>query len=240
MSKTLKLISWNVHFPTFARDNTFVAKTIEKLGEFDVICLQEYVQGADTYMQQWFKDNGYTTEYLPFSHRGPLSFGIVIATRTSLKAKVEPTVLRKDGPRRRRPFDNIRGLLTAQLTVGGKKLAIHNIHLTYPRVHTSDMRKREFVKLQEFLKQETGQMAWFLCGDFNFVGADKRRKYLTEQYHNFTGGKLAKTWRHTAHSIIRANIDYFFWNEKDLKIKAKLAKFDASDHRPMIAEISVD
>lgn len=240
MTQSLKILSWNVHFPTFGKDSSFVIDTLKELGDFDVICLQEYVQGADTKTLEWLQDNDYETNYLPFASIEGISQGVMTATRKSLKATAQPTVLREDEPQRFRPFPNIRGLVTATFTIGGKKLAIHNVHLTYARKHTRDMRKREFANLRKFLSEESDKHPWVLCGDFNFVGVDSRRKYLTDHYKNFTGGLFGKTWRHRSqYSVLRANLDYFFWKGKGLEVEPKLAKFNTSDHRPMIATITL-
>lgn len=240
MKQPLKILSWNVHFPTFGKDSGFVIDTLTKLGDLDIICLQEFVQGADTKAHDWLRDNGYKTTYLPFATVNGMSQGVMTAVRKGLDITAKPVVLREDEPQRFRPFPNVRGLVSATFIIGNKELAIHNVHLTYARRHTRDMRKREFTELQKFLAEESNQHPWVLCGDFNFVGADGRRKYLTDHYQNFTGGVLGKTWRHRSkYSVVRANLDYFFWHGQGLQVDAQLAAFNASDHRPMIATITL-
>lgn len=239
MSNKLKLLCWNVHYPKFAYDSSYVVDTIEDLGSFDVICLQEYVQGADDQILDWLEDNGYLVEYLPFSGTGGFSQGVMTAVRKSMASKTQKIILREDGPRRFRPFPNIRGLLATAINVNGKNFSIYNIHLTLPRPYTIDMRSREFKKLREFLDQSPANEPWFMCGDFNFFGFDKKRNQLTDGYDHFTGSLIDKTWRHHLRfTPIRANLDYFFW-KGNIKVTPELAGFNTSDHRPLTADILI-
>lgn len=238
MSEGLHLISWNVHYPRFARDNGYVVNTLEKLGPFDVICLQEYAQGGDAKLQEWLEANEYEIAYLPFAHNlEGSSQGVMTATRKVLNAEVKPIVLREDGPRRFRPFLNIRGLLSALVSVDGQDVALMNFHSTYARPHVRDMRKREFAELKSLLEQQT--TPWLLSGDFNFLSVDMRRKYLMDRFQSFTGGLIKTTWRHhSRYTPIRANLDYFFW--EGLRVEPSIAAFGESDHRPLLANISVN
>lgn len=238
MSKNLKIISWNVHFPDFARDSSYVVNQLEKSGPFEVICLQEYVEGADDKLKQWLQDNDFDITYLPFSYNANMSQGIMTACSKALRSNSESVTLREDEPKRFRPFHNIRGLIDTSIRFAGREVSIANTHLTYSRFHTRDMRRREFGKLQEHLAAESGEQPFFICGDFNFFGNDSRREYLVEHYQSFTGDRL-KTWQHQAKfSPLRANLDYFFWEDDKLNIKASIGGFNVSDHRPLFAEIS--
>lgn len=239
MAETLSLISWNVHYPRFAQDNAYVISALEEQGAFDIICLQEYVSGGDTKLDRWLEANDYDITYMPFAHNlEGMSQGVMTATRKILGAEVRPVVLREDGPRRFRPFDNIRGLLEATVEIDGLDVTIMNFHSTYPRPHVIDMRKREFTVLKAILEVET--KPWLLCGDFNFLSVDKRRKYLTERFKSFTGSMINKTWRHRSkYTPIRGNLDYFFWKGDELKVEPNIAPFDDSDHRPLLAKITI-
>ena len=240
MSKTLKVVSWNVNYPRFAKDNSYVIQTLESLSQPDVICLQEYVQGKDADAIEWFERNSYDMAYLPFAHNlDGLSQGVMTANKKTLHAQVDPVVLREDVPRRFRPFPNIRGLLSAQIKIGDHLVTIANFHSTYPRPHVMDMRKREFAELMKFLVAKDAQHPWLLCGDFNFFGRDSRKKLLKHRYKSFTGNIIQPTWRHHNRlSPVRLNLDYFFWN--GLSVKAKLAPFSNSDHRPLTATVSLN
>lgn len=237
MTNSLKIISWNVHYPSFAMNSAFVTKTLEDAEAYDVICLQEYVQGASSTLRDWLIHNQYSISYLPFAHQGKFSQGVMTATKKSLKAKVQPITLRTDEPKRLRPFKNIRGLLDARIQLGAKEVSIMNTHLTYARLHTRDMRRREFKELISYLSDLKAKHPLFLCGDFNFVGNDKRKTYLTNNFRSFTGDKSNKTWQHLPkYSPIRANLDYFFWSST-LQVNAQLGTINVSDHKPMTAEI---
>lgn len=240
MSNKLKLLCWNVHYPKFAYDSAYVVETIESLGDFDIICLQEYVKGTDDQILDWFEDNGYHTDYLPFSGTGNLSQGVMTAVRKSMAPNTQKIILRSDEPRRFRPFPNTRGLLATSIKINGKNFSIYNIHLTLPRPYTIDMRAREFKKLEEFLEQSPHNQPWFMCGDFNFFGLDWKRNRLTGKYNHFSGNLINKTWRHhLRYTPIRANLDYFFW-KGNIKVAPQLAHFNTSDHRPLTAEISIN
>lgn len=234
----LKLLSWNVYFPYFAHDSSYVVETLKSFDQLDVICIQEYVQGGKDKATQWLKSKGYSIDFLPFSHDDNLHLGVMTAVRKGLSYKTKPVVLREDGPIPSRPFENLRGMLA---TTVNNQVTIYNIHLTFPRPHTVDMRKREFAKLQEFLAQVPKNQNWFMCGDFNFLPGDSRRKYLKQEYKSFTGSVVSKTWRnHRKFTPVRANLDYLFWNGKNIDVQARLMEFNHSDHRPMLATISLD
>ena len=239
MAESLNIISWNVHYPRFAMDSGYVVDAIEKLGPFDVICLQEFVEGGDAKLHEWLDANDYNVTYLPFAHNlEGMSQGVMTATRKVLNAYVEPVVLRKDGPRNFRPFPNIRGLLKATVKVDGESVVLMNFHSTYPRPHVIDMRQREFAELKKLLEHQTDP--WVLSGDFNFLSVDKRRKYLTDRYQSFTGGLISKTWRHhSKYTPVRGNLDYFFWSSDEFIVEPSLAPFEESDHRPLLAKISL-
>lgn len=239
MAKSLKIISWNVHYPNFSKDNNFVVKRLQKSESYDVICLQEFVQGADNGLEKWLTKNNYSMEYMPFEHRKGIYQGIMIATKKSLKAKVSSFVLREDEPMIRRPYHNIRGLLDAHIKIGSTTISIVNTHLTYARFHTRDMRQREFEKLKSYLTIKSTDMPRLICGDFNFIGPDKRRSYLIDNFNSFTGTNGEKTWHHMPKfSPLKANLDYFFWNNQ-LSVKPELGTIVVSDHKPLFAEISV-
>jgi endonuclease/exonuclease/phosphatase (EEP) superfamily protein YafD len=198
------------------------------------------VGGADEQMKRWLKENEYETAYLPFAGDGTFTQGVMTAIKKVYKPKFDEVILRNDGPRRFRPFNNIRGLISAVVEIDGQSVSINNVHLTYPRPHVIDLRKREFKELKSYINQQTAKNPWLLCGDFNFLPIDKRRSYLTMHYNNFTGTKLDKTWKHgSKYSAVRANLDYLFWDGKDINVDAKLAPFNTSDHRPILATISI-
>lgn len=237
---SLSVVSWNVHYPFFAKDNSYVIDTLEKLGAPNVICLQEYVDGGGNEFLKWLKHNNYTYEYLAFGHFGKKSMGVLTAVKKIYKPKFKPITLRSDNPRLFRPFKNIRGLITTAIKIDGRTLNIVNTHLTYPRMHTTDMRKREFTSLKTHLENSDTDSI-FLCGDFNFVPIDSRRRYLKNQFASFSGGVIRKTWRHgSKYSLMRANTDFIFWDSSNIKVEAKLANFNTSDHRPIIANIKLN
>ncbi len=238
MPHILKVVCWNVNYPKFARNNTYVINTLEALDNPDVICLQEYVGGKDSQLLKWLADHNYETAYLPFAYRGSLSQGVMTATKKSLKSELETVVLRKDGPVRMRPFPNVRGLVNAHIKIGMSTLSVANFHSTYPRPHVRDMRKREFAELLKYLDKEESRNPILLCGDFNFFGKDYRKKVLLSRYKHFTGTFSNPTWRHRSRlSPISANLDYFFW--KDLQVEANLLPFNTSDHRPLLAIVTL-
>ena len=242
MTTDLRVISWNVHYPSFARDSQYCIDALEALGPFDVICLQEYVSGADSKLIDWLTGKGYQVAYMPFAHNLGYSQGVMTAVRPGLFASPVPKILREDGPRRFRPFYNVRGLMSTTIKVGASEVSINNVHLTYPRQHTIDMRRREFVSLQAFLKALSAQGPWLLCGDFNFIGLDKRRKYLKANYQHFTGDFWHKTWSHKGKfSPIRANLDYAFWDtgSKQMVTSTRLELVKGSDHHPIIMQVTL-
>jgi endonuclease/exonuclease/phosphatase (EEP) superfamily protein YafD len=195
------------------------------------------VEGAGDILLKWLKHNKYTYEYLPFGHFGKKSMGVLTAVKKINKPKFQSLILRSDNPRLFRPFKNIRGLVSTKIKINGKTLSIVNTHLTYPRLHTIDMRKREFISLKSHLIiNQTDSV--FLCGDFNFLPIDNRRSYLKKHFANFSGGIIKKTWKHgSKYSLLRANADYLFWDESRLNVEAKLIDFNTSDHRPLYANI---
>lgn len=234
---SLSIVSWNVHYPFFNKDNGYVIETLEKLGYPDVICLQEYVEGAGDEFLKWLKHNHYKYEYLAFGHFGKKSMGVLTAVKKDYKPKFQSITLRSDRPRLLSPFKNIRGLVSTNVVIDNKTINIMNTHLTHPKFHTIDMRKREFASLLDYLDKNVSD-AKFLCGDFNFTPIDRKRRYLKNRFASFTGGLMDKTWKHNMKfSPLRANLDYLFWDKPKIKVNAKLADFNTSDHRPLYAKI---
>lgn len=243
MNRSLSVLSWNVHLTTFAHGNRYVVEQMEQLDKPDVICLQEYVDGADSTTKDWFENNGYEIIFLPFAvfpKDSRISQGVMVAAKKTLKASLTTHVLRSDGPRAFRRFNNIRGLAEAVVTFDkGKKLHIINVHSTFARHYTIDMRKREFAALKDYLAA-AGDEPVLLCGDFNFVGSDPRKKYLKKLYSSFTGSLLSPTWRHlTKLSPISANLDYFFWSRRGISVEPRLLGYKKSDHRALYAKIDI-
>lgn len=239
MSENLRVLSWNLHFKTFAKDNSYVLDTLEKLQLPDVVCLQEFADGGDGRLQEWFASHDYETTYLPFASKGQFSQGVMTATRKVLEATTQPVVLRDDPAGKVfRRFPNKRGLLNTHVTLDGVAVSVNNFHSTYPRPHVIDKRRREFAALITFLEAEEKELPLLLCGDFNFFGRDERRKILKDRFEYFTGTLADPTWRHhSRYSPIRVNLDYFFW--KGLSVKAELLPFSGSDHRPLLASVTM-
>ncbi len=139
MSEQLKILSWNVHLNTFARDSTYVVDELEQLGNPDIVCLQEYVEGADTSALNWLQQNGYDLEYLPFA-KSPqdqsISQGILTAVKNSVDVvSSEAIVLREDEPRRFRPFPNIRGVIETVVRLDNGNLEIFTIIIPHCQGH---------------------------------------------------------------------------------------------------------
>jgi len=235
--------TWNVHMHTFAEDNLYVIEELDELKQPDVICLQEYVEGKDASTLKWLKHNDYNITYLPFANYPQdtsISQGIFTAVKKSLKGASSPVILRKDGPRRFRNFPNRRGVIDTVITLeDGSIISIINFHATPPKPYTIDMRKSEFDVLSNYLEELPKDRKVFLCGDFNFFGIDARRNLLKNRFQHFTGTNIHKTWQHNfPFSPLKLNLDYLFWTQ-NLAVSAKLRPFKISDHRPILASISV-
>ncbi len=100
------------------------------------------------------------------------------------------------------------------------------------------MRKREFQELLRVLDKVPADRAMILCGDFNFLGPDKRRIALTNKYDYFSGSFFDKTWKHHPNlSPIAANLDYIFWNPDTTQVQPRLLQRNTSDHRGIVASI---
>jgi endonuclease/exonuclease/phosphatase family metal-dependent hydrolase len=237
MDTQISLLSWNVHMHDFAENNEYVVSEIKNLDLPDIICLQEYVEGRDSTALRWLKDNDYKVIYLAsakFPQDNNISQGVLTAVRKSLVSSSEKIILRKDSPRRFRNFNNIRGAIDTVVTLkDSSRVSILNFHATLPRPYTVDMRRREFLKLVEYMGNLPSDRKIILCGDFNFIGIDNRKKLLIEKFDYYTGSFLRTTWKHkNTFGLIRLNLDYIFWTPS-LNIKAKVKPFNTSDHRPI-------
>ncbi len=236
LTTPLKIMWWNMHFTSFARDNTYAIAAIARGGMPDIICLQEYVTGADDRLKRWLEEQGYQLYFLDFSSRGTLKQGVMTAVRRGLAHHAKTHVLREDAPMRFRAFQNRRGLVEVAVVLGGRKVSIMNVHLTYPRPHTRPMRLREFDVLRGLLDSKFKDTAWLLGGDFNFFARDGRRTYLTTTYQAFSGGLFRKTWRPIGrYNPVGSNLDYVFWHGLEASPRFALEPFNRSDHRPMVA-----
>ena len=225
-----------MHFTAFARDNTYAIAAVARGGMPDIICLQEYVTGADDRLKRWLEEQGYLLYFLDFSSRGTFKQGVMTAVRGGLEHQAKMHVLREDVPVRFRPFYNRRGFIELVLTAGERHVSIMNIHLTYPRPHTRPMRVREFVALRGLLDGQLRDKAWLLGGDFNFFARDERRTYLTKTYRAFSGGLFRKTWRPIGrYNPVGSNLDYVFWHGLAGEPRFALEPFNRSDHRPIVA-----
>ncbi len=246
----LRVISWNVRFSTFVSNNQYVIDGISSLGDFDVVCLQEYVQGGDQQLHRWLVEQGYRMTFLPFSHNVEHGHGLLTATKSSIAADTQSVMLRSTPPRPLRPFFNERGLLATTIQTPTTNIEIDNVHLTVYRPHLTDLRRAEFEALCDYLDLDnrdhnsndnapTHQVSRVLCGDMNPFIFDDRLQRLKTAYAHATGGRLHKTWRHFGpKSPIRANLDYVFWDRTHLHVDAQMASLPGSDHRPIVFSVT--
>ncbi len=220
-------------------DDAYIVQALDALGSVDVICIQEYLAGADDNVKKWFEYNGYTVRFQAFSEEEGYRLGVFTAVRSKLEVEFTYHELRNDYPTRLRPFSNSRGVLVANVKLGDTVASIFNTHMTYARFHTHEMRVREFNNLKAMLVADYTSSKVILLGDFNFVGADSRRRHLKKEYQFFTGTFFDKTWSHKPQlSPLNANLDYVFWKEADFDIESKLLPKSGSDHRPLLCKIT--
>jgi exonuclease III len=172
MKNQIDILSWNVNMHAFAKNNNYVIDELIELGEPDVVCLQEFVEGKDDSLLKWLESQDYKTTYSPSASLptdNKISQGVLTAVKKSLKVDMKMHILREDSPRRFRNFSNRRSIVDTVITFSdGSKLSIINFHATLPRPYTIDMRKREFSELIAYLDQLPADRKISLCGDYNF------------------------------------------------------------------------
>lgn len=236
MSESLRVLSWNVHYPKFANNPNYAVEYFNNTKP-DVICIQEYCNAKDDVVVQWFTDNGYIQEYMPFAHNlDGFSQGVMTAVKKSLRPSSETVTLRDNGPRMFRNFPNIRGLIKTTVSIDGVDIDILNTHLTLARPYTMDMRKQEFEKLVETLDslETESDNPMVLVGDFNFIPLDRRRKLLEKRYASFGGNTETKTWYWRGKKgFISANLDAVYWDSDKIHIDGELGELIGYDHRPL-------
>ena len=163
------------------------------------------------------------------------SFGIGIYSRTPFAAAVEQGV-----PLGRAGVEQMR----AEVEVGGRRLAVYNVHLLPPRtlLYYSDHRL-QFADLVDTLKAEP--LPYVVCGDFNFSEttpqhADLKRAGVREA-HEIAGTGRGATW--PVNSVFRyvmpgIRIDHVYLSPHLTGTRCEPGVGRGSDHRPVVVDVA--
>jgi endonuclease/exonuclease/phosphatase (EEP) superfamily protein YafD len=197
----------------------------------DVLLLQEYTACWHTELQAAL---GREYPYVRHAIRDD-SFGLAVYSRTPLDSEVVLNLRlgNADEPQAR-----------AVAYIGGRRVALYNIHLLPPRnLGYCTEQRREFSDLLKILENES--LPIVLSGDLNFVnesafGDELRRLGLTD-VHALSGYGRGATW--PVLGLFRVvpgiRLDHIYVSRELTSPRAWTGIGEGSDHRPVIAEVGL-
>jgi vancomycin resistance protein VanJ len=161
------------------------------------------------------------------------SFGIAIYSRTPFIGEVEQRF-----PLGRAGVEQMR----AEVEIGGRRLAIYNIHLLPPRtlLYTGEHRL-QFADLVQALRSE--KLPYIVCGDFNFPETAPQHAALkragVHEAHELAGFGRGATW--PVNSVFRylmpgVRIDHVYLAPQLTATRCVTGEGRGSDHRPVVVE----
>lgn len=198
----------------------------------DVLFLQEYTAGWNDAFQ---KAIGAEYPYSSVVMRDD-SFGIAIYSRTPFAAEVDQRY-----PLGRAGVEQMR----AEIDLGGKRIALYNVHLLPPRtlVYASDHRL-QIADLVDTLKKE--KLPYIVCGDFNFPDLSPQQSALkragAREAHQLAGYGRGATW--PVNSVFRyimpgIRIDHVYLGPQLTATRCETGEGRGSDHRPVVVDVAM-
>lgn len=197
----------------------------------DVLLLQEYTAGWHEAFQR-----SIAAEY---PHHSVVerddSFGIGIYSRTPFAGEVDQSF-----PLGRAGVEQMR----AEVEIGGRRLAIYNLHLLPPRtmLYYSDHRL-QFADLADALQAEP--LPYIVCGDFNFSETSPQHAELkragVREAHELAAVGRGATW--PVNSVFRyimpgIRIDHVYLSPDLTATRCETGEGRGSDHRPVVVDVA--
>lgn len=124
-----------------------------------------------------------------------------------------------------RGYTERRSILVAAVQLTDRTITVVNTHLGYVGLE----RRKQLAALREVLKELRGPV--LLCGDFNMKAGDSRLKQLLPE------GRKAMLGDRTDTIAGGGEIDHIFYQGFTGQPAAWVQPSDASDHRPVLAQI---
>jgi endonuclease/exonuclease/phosphatase (EEP) superfamily protein YafD len=197
----------------------------------DVLMLQEYTEHWHAAFQKALaKDYPYNSVVMRDD-----SFGIAIYSRTPFAAEVDQRF-----PLGRAGVEQMR----AEVEIGGKRLALYNLHLLPPRtlLYTGEHRL-QVADLVDTLHNE--KLPYVVCGDFNFPDLSPQQSALkragAREAHQLAGYGRGATWpviyafRYLMPGI---RIDDVYLGPQLTATSCETGEGRGSDHRPVVVDVA--
>ena len=136
--------------------------------------------------------------------------------------------------------------LRAVVEVGGREVALYNVHLLPPRYLDYVMaRDGQFAALIEEMEQEN--RAAVLSEDFNFPTTSPQHRALRAlgfvDAHDAAGFGIGNTW--PVNGLMRylpvpgLRLDHVYVNDRIVPLRIRTGRGAGSDHRPLLADLRV-
>ena len=197
----------------------------------DVLMLQEYTAGWHEALQ---KAIGAQYPHTSVVMRDD-SFGIALYSRTPFTGEVDQRL-----PIGAAGVEQMRG----EIHVGGRRVALYNIHLLPPRtlLYTTEQR-RQFADLVDALKAEP--LPYVICGDFNFPETTSQHTAMksagAREAHELAGYGRGATWPVNGpfrYILPGIRIDHVYLSHHLGATDCKTGVGRGSDHRPVVVDVT--
>lgn len=239
----IKVLSWNIWGGYFV-DLKGVIRLIKEESP-DIIGLQEVKSNGENQAEQVAGELGMNLyDFRVFTtdrHEPSFSLGNSLLSKYKFE-KTESIFLSDMSDYQKNWETEPRGLVTARINLGGKKLTVSNIHLAYSKDFApSEMRTKQVKNLMS----NVDLIQSILIGDFNSLSDSLEIKLIQSKFKNSDPNLNKKTWSvrnkedpdQKLHPKYR--IDHIFVSP-DIKVSDfRVLKDYSSDHFPITAILEI-
>lgn len=238
MVPAVNLMSYNIHFGTDGSGSVSLPHIMETVSAArpDIVCLQEVDK-------HWSERSGFADQTWLMSRR--LGMHAVYGANLDMEPLVAGAPRRQYGTAllskypivysRNYPLssfgDEQRGLLEAEIDVGGIVLRVYNVHMGL----TARQRLAQAGEALAIIANGEKRGPVVLAGDFNAEPDSPELRLLLEAglRDSFAGMPAEPTFPSTAPD---SRIDYILANDGLIPLRAAVLPSVASDHRPIVSE----
>lgn len=245
MTDTISILQWNVWY---LEDIKNIAAFLKE-NKADIICLQELTIDFNK------QDNVHAPEYVAHElgynvHYQDITFdGKTLKLANAIFSKYELSDTRTVWINREQGSgsydDENRAYVEAMFTIGGKKLTVGTVHMSYTHAFEPSERKlQETDVLVEAIKNNS--QSFVLTGDFNAQPDSEVIKKIEKHVKNLGPDYGQKTWTTKPFSYngfeadsLDWRLDYIFGSNDTVVGSSEVLQTEFSDHLPVIIEVAL-